>query len=116
MKKWSELRQQIPAPRRAITDEKVAKAVREMPLHRLREARRLTQKQMAEAMHIDQSRVSKIERRTDVYVSTLRNFVSALGGELELVARFPEGNVKITSFSRSETIGTLEAEPDEPAI
>lgn len=108
MKKWSELRSKIPAGRRQATDRKVAEAMKEMPLHRLREARRLTQKQMAEAMNIDQSRVSKIERRTDVYVSTLRNFVSALGGELELVARFPDGRVRISSFSDMEHVGKLE--------
>jgi transcriptional regulator with XRE-family HTH domain len=110
MKKWNELRSRIPAERRRATDRKVAAALKEMPLHRLREARRLTQKQIAETMHIDQSRVSKIERRTDVYVSTLRNFVSALGGELELVARFPEGRVKISSFSNGELVATVEEE------
>jgi predicted XRE-type DNA-binding protein len=108
MKKWSELRSKIPAERRQATDRKVAQALKEMPLHRLREARRLTQKQLAEAMRIDQSRVSKIERRTDVYVSTLRNFVSALGGELELVARFPDGQVKISSLSDVDRAGTVE--------
>jgi transcriptional regulator with XRE-family HTH domain len=108
MKNWTELRSRIPAERRQATDRRVALALKEMPLHRLREARRLTQKQIAEAMHIDQSRVSKIERRTDVYVSTLRNFVSALGGELELVARFPDGRVKISSFSEGELVGTVE--------
>ena len=108
MKKWSELRSGIPAERRQATDCKVAAALKEMPLHRLREARRLTQKQIAEAMHIDQSRVSKIERRTDVYVSTLRNFISAMGGELELVARFPDGRVKIASFSDGDFFGTIQ--------
>jgi transcriptional regulator with XRE-family HTH domain len=97
-----------PAGRREATDRRVAEAVKEMPLHRLRQARRLTQKQIAEVMRIDQSRVSKIERRTDVYVSTLRNFVSALGGELEMVARFPDGSVKISSFSDGELAGTVE--------
>lgn len=108
MKTWNELRGNIPAERRQATDERVSAALEEMPLHRLREARRLTQKQLAEAMRIDQSRVSKIERRTDAYVSTLRNFVSALGGELELVARFPDGRVKISSLSDEQGVGTLE--------
>ena len=116
MKKWTELRSRIPAERRQATDLKVAQAVKEMPLHRLREARRLTQKQMAETMHIDQSRVSKIERRTDVYVSNLRNFVCALGGELELVARFPDGRVKISSFSDAECVGTVEERRSNIAV
>lgn len=108
MKKWNELRKTIPADRRQATDQRVAVALKEMPLHRLREARRLTQKQLAEAMLIDQSRVSKIERRTDVYVSTLRNFITALGGELDLVARFPDGSVKITSLADDQHVGTVE--------
>lgn len=108
MKKWTELRGKIPVARRQATDERVAVALKDMPLHRLREARRLTQKQIAEAMRIDQSRVSKIERRADVYVSTLRNFVSALGGELELVASFPDGRVKISSLSDERRDGTIE--------
>ena len=84
MNKWNESRSRIPAERPQATDQRVAAALKELPPHRLREARRLTQKQIAEAMHIDQRRVSKIERPTDVYVSTLRNFVSAMGVELEL--------------------------------
>jgi transcriptional regulator with XRE-family HTH domain len=102
------LRDKIPAERREITDKRVALALKEMPLHRLREARRLTQKQLAEAMQIDPSRVSKIERHSDVYVSTLRNFVSALGGELELVARFPDGMVRISRLSDEQHVGTVE--------
>jgi predicted XRE-type DNA-binding protein len=101
-KKWSELYEQIPAERRQEIERQTARALKEMPLHRLREARRLTQKQMAEAMGIDQSRVSKIEHRSDVYVSTLRNFVAAMGGQLELVARFPDGKVRIIHLGDEE--------------
>lgn len=102
MKKWSELYATLSPERQRRIEARVQAALEEMPLHRLREARRLTQKQLAEAMQIDQSRVSKIERRTDVYVSTLRNFVSAMGGELELVAKFPEGRVVISSLAETE--------------
>jgi predicted XRE-type DNA-binding protein len=105
-KKWSDLYQTIPADRRKEIDRLTAEALKEMPLHRLREARRLTQKQLAEAMGIDQSRVSKIEKRTDLYVSTLRNFIGAMGGELELFARFPDGRVRIARIG--EDIGTVE--------
>lgn len=107
-KKWKDLYGAMPAERRAKVETRVQEALQEMPLHRLREARRLTQKQIAETMHIDQSRVSKIERRTDAYVSTLRNFVAALGGELELVARFPDGRVKISKLGDPELLGTVE--------
>jgi transcriptional regulator with XRE-family HTH domain len=96
----------IPAERREEIDRQVAQAMKEMPLHRLREARRLTQKQLAEGMRIDQSRVSKIEKRADLYVSTLRNFIGAMGGQLELFARFPDGRVKIAQLG--EDIGAVE--------
>lgn len=70
----------------------------ELPLNELRHARELSQEQLAEALHIKQSSVSKIERRTDMYISTLRNFIRAMGGELEINAVFPDGLIKISQF------------------
>jgi transcriptional regulator with XRE-family HTH domain len=70
----------------------------DMPLQELRRARQLTQEQLAEALGMDQGNISKLERRTDMYVSTLRKFVEALGGQLEVVARFPEGSIRISQF------------------
>jgi hypothetical protein len=69
-----------------------------MPLNELRRARRFTQDMLADAMQTSQSEVSKLEQRTDTYVSTLRNYVRALGGELDIVARFPDGEVRISQF------------------
>ncbi len=73
-----------------------------MPLDALRDARQLTQVQMAQLLKISQGAVSKVERRTDMFVSTLRNYVRAIGGDLEIRAVFPEGDVLIDQF------GTLE--------
>jgi len=42
--------------------------------------------------------VSKIENRTDMYASTLRNFIKAMGGDLEIIAKFPDGSVQINQF------------------
>lgn len=78
---------------------KTEQMLQEMPLHELRQARGLSQKMMAEALHIQQPAVAKIEKRTDMYLSTLRSHIQAMGGELEIVARFPEGSVKIQNFS-----------------
>lgn len=44
------------------------------------------------------SEISRIEQRTDLYVSTLRHYVEAMGGKLDIVARFPEGDVRISQF------------------
>ena len=71
----------------------------EMPLHELRQAQQLSQDTLAKTLHINQAAVSKMERRTDMYISTLRNYIRAMGGELEIIATFPEGQVKIENFA-----------------
>ena len=103
-RKFSELRDRMSpdarARAKAIADEITA----EMPLNELRRARALTQETLAAAMDTTQGEISKIEQRTDVYVSTLRNYISAMGGELDIVARFKDGSaVKISQFSELKT-------------
>jgi transcriptional regulator with XRE-family HTH domain len=80
-----------------------AKYRAEMPLHELREARRMTQVHLAKILGVNQAAVSKLERRTDMYVSTLQDFVKAMGGELRITARFPEGTVEISQFGAVKT-------------
>lgn len=72
--------------------------LQEMLLNELRQARAMSQEKLAEELNIKQSSVSKIEHRTDIYVSTLRTYIEALGGELNIIAKFPEGQVKINLF------------------
>ena len=97
-RKFSELTKDWPAERK----EKVAKRVREtvaaMHLDELRKAREMTQTKLAKTLGVNQSEISKIEHRTDLYISTLAEYVEALGGHLEVHAVFPEGDVKITQF------------------
>ena len=62
----------------------------DLSLAELRKARSLTQDQLAADLHVGQASIAKLERRTDMYLSTLRRFVEAMGGELEIVARFPD--------------------------
>jgi len=71
----------------------------EMPLKELRQARGLSQKMLAELLQVQQPSIAKIEKRTDMYLSTLRSHIEAMGGELDVVARFPDGTVKISHFS-----------------
>lgn len=98
-KKFSELRNKMSPGRRARVEARVQAALKEMPLHELRRARDLTQTTLAKAMGTTQGEVSKIEQRTDVYLSTLRSYLEAMGGELEIVARFPDGAVRISQFA-----------------
>jgi DNA-binding XRE family transcriptional regulator len=65
-------------------------------LARLRDVRRKTQQQLAEELGISQATVSKIERQSDMYLSTLRSYIDALGGRLEISAIFPEGTVRVS--------------------
>jgi transcriptional regulator with XRE-family HTH domain len=84
---------------RSRADAIAKKILAEMPLNELRQARGLSQKALAEALHVQQPSIAKLEKRTDMYVSTLRTHIEAMGGELEIIARFPEGSVKISNFS-----------------
>jgi DNA-binding XRE family transcriptional regulator len=90
MKTASEIRARMPAVRQAkIAARTQALLAEEMTLRDLRKAQKLTQEQMAVALNIGQDSVSRIEKRTDFLLSTLRTYVDAMGGSLELVVRFP---------------------------
>ena len=59
----------------------------------------MTQEHLAKILNVNQPAISKMERRADMYVSTLQDFVKAMGGQLEIRAVFPDGTVRITQFS-----------------
>src|SRR5687767_13589669 len=109
-RKFKELTNRLPAESRVRVMKRVAREIARMPLHELRQARLLTQQQLALQLNINQAAVSKIERRSDMYVSTLRNFVRALGGELEILAKFPDGQVQVSNFGAVDDVSTPSAE------
>lgn len=82
----------------AAAEKKAQKLLASMPLQELRHARQLSQEQLAGVLHVKQASISKLERRADMYISTLRNFIRAMGGELEINAVFPDGVVPIDQF------------------
>lgn len=84
-------------------EQRAEKMLAEAPLNELRVARQMTQDSIAKILEINQAAVSKLERRTDMYVSTLRDFVMAMGGQLEITARFPDGSVRINQFEDMES-------------
>lgn len=98
-KKFSELRNAMTTVSRVQADQQTQNMLAEMPLHELRRARGLSQKVLAETLHVQQPSVAKMERRTDMYISTLRSHIEAMGGELEVIAKFPDGTVKINNFA-----------------
>lgn len=73
-------------------------------MHALRDALRFTQQQIAEELGVKQGSISKMERRPDHLISTLRRFVEAMGGELELRAHFPTGSVSITELGEDDEV------------
>lgn len=100
-KKFAELRAKMSPEARTRADEKARAMLAEMPLNELRQARGLSQKVLAEVLHVQQPSIAKIEKRTDMCISTLRSHIEAMGGELEVIAKFPDGAVKISNFSDS---------------
>ncbi len=98
---FEELRKQIPPERRARNRRRAQELLAELRLREVRAACELTQEQLAERLNIDQPNVSRLENRSDVHVSTLADYVAALGGRLELLAVFPEGTVRIDQFGNS---------------
>ena len=96
---FSELTKDFTPERRRRIDAMKRGLLAEMPLHELRRARALTQRDMAKMLKVNQPAVSKLEQRADVYVSSLRSYIEAAGGKLKIVAEFPEGEVAITNFS-----------------
>ncbi|MEK6789042.1 MAG: XRE family transcriptional regulator [Pseudomonadota bacterium] len=93
------LREQMSPESQARAEAKAQTMLAEMPLNELRQARGLSQKMLAELLHVQQPSIAKLERRTDMYLSTLRSHIEAMGGQLEVVARFPDGAVKISNFA-----------------
>lgn len=97
-KPFKNLKQKMSPATLARAEKRAKEMLAKMPLSELRAARQLTQESLAKSLGINQAAVSKMERRTDMYISTLREFVVAMGGELEITARFPDGAVRIQQF------------------
>lgn len=96
---FAELRARMTPEAQAAADAEAQRLGYEMDLAELRRAMKLSQEEIGQTLQINQGSVAKLEKRTDMYVSTLRRFIEAMGGELDIVARFPDHAVKIKRFS-----------------
>ncbi|MYC62863.1 MAG: transcriptional regulator [Caldilineaceae bacterium SB0661_bin_34] len=96
---FNELIKDFSPKRRRRIDGMKRELLAEMPLHELCRAMALTQRDLAKKPMVNQPVVSKLEQRADMYVSSLRSYVEAMGGQLKIVAEFPEGEVSITNLS-----------------
>jgi transcriptional regulator with XRE-family HTH domain len=97
-KNFRELEAKMSPEARARSDAKTKKMIEEMALNELRQAMGITQERLAKALRINQAGVSKIESRSDIFVSTLRKTIEAMGGKLEIRAKFPAAEVRIRQF------------------
>lgn len=101
-KSYAILRNKMNPEARKKAAEKTKTLLEAMPLQELRHARNLSQEQLAQTLSVKQAAVSKLEKRTDMYISTLRNFIKAMGGDLEIIAKFPDGSIQISQFEDIE--------------
>jgi transcriptional regulator with XRE-family HTH domain len=93
--KFSELRSRMSPEAQARAAARAEALWVDMQLQAVRQARQMTQADVGAALGIEQAAISKLERRNDMHVSTLREYIRALGGELKLVASFPEGDIAL---------------------
>jgi transcriptional regulator with XRE-family HTH domain len=110
--KLSDIMAQLSPERRAKIEARAQQLILEnMTLQDMRKARKLTQESMAKLLGIRQDSVSRLEKRADLLLSTLRSYVKAMGGDLKLVAEFPDRPSVIIS-----ALGELEDEDSEIEI
>lgn len=96
---FARLRGKLHAGSRAGIAARKAELRAEMLLHELGQARAMTRKAVGEALDLGQPAVARLEQRADMHVSGLRSCIEATGGRLDIVARFPKGNVVVKSLS-----------------
>ena len=99
-RKFRELLEAMPPERRRRIEKRFQNSLAAMPLDQLRKAQEMTQLQLAEILGVNQGEVSKIEHRTDICLSTLADYVEAMGGRLEIRAVFKDREVRITQFEK----------------
>ena len=104
-RKFRELMADWPADRVAAVEARTQEMLREMPLVEVRRQLNVTQEALATALGTSQASVSKLERRSDIYLSTLRRYVEALGGKLEITARFPDGEIRLDEWQPASLHG-----------
>ncbi|WP_348269458.1 XRE family transcriptional regulator [Edaphobacter paludis] len=103
--KWNDLNHKNSPEKREAIRHEAKDELERIGFGKLRQARQLTQVQLAERLDVPQAAISRMERRTDLLLSTLREYVEGMGGQLELRATFPEGG----EFLLDPLVGSLVA-------
>lgn len=101
-KRFRDLLKKMPQDRLDRIDQRRHEILQDITLKELRQAFELTQKQLAETLKINQAAISKMESQSDMYISTLRRFLEAMGARLKIIAEFPDGEVVIEQFREND--------------
>jgi len=103
---FKELRDRMRPEARERVDRRVRETLLDMSLQELRQrVSGITQTEVADLMKVTQGAISQLEKRHDVLLSNLAEYIRALGGKLELIARFPDSDVRITQFGSEKKRG-----------
>ena len=97
-KNFQELENMMPAGSRTRVKERAREMMTEMLLSELRKSAGVTQEELASSLGIKQPTLSRIESQNDMQISTLRHVIESLGGELEIIAHLPSGDVRLSQF------------------
>ena len=98
-----EILHQMPEEERAEVFRRAEEIRQEIKLREMRRLRKMTQARLSKKLKIGQEGVSRIEKRTDLYLSTLRNYVEGLGGKLSLIVEFPDrAPVVLSEFGKEQ--------------
>lgn len=101
-RKFQELEQKLPPESLARAKARAKEIMAEMLLAEIRKSVGLTQEDLAAQLGIKQPTLSKLEAQDDMQVSTLSRLIQALGGELELIAHLPGGDIRIRQFAQPQ--------------
>jgi len=99
--KFSKLTKNLSPERRAHIEERKIELREEMALHELRKALGTSQEILAAQLNVLQPAITKMERRADIRISSLKKMIEAMGGSLEIKAHFPQGDVTITNYTKA---------------
>ena len=97
-KSFKELKEEMSPERRENIENRAQAILISMALQELRQTRHLTQQDLANILDVNQAALSKMEHQSDMRISTLRKLLSAMGGNLKIVAEFPDGDVIVDQF------------------
>ena len=96
---FAELRAKMSPESRESAEKRARALLAEMALSELRQSLRISQEELARELGMSQASLSRLERRTDMLMSSARKLVESLGGELVVLARFPDGDIRLRPFS-----------------